>query len=900
MAIGIKIKLVAPSREQIEEVKGRIEKQLGVTADVEDIKFGEIPKLDVQLDFVSIMRQFEKLVDLLHSKMKPIKPKFDFAHPTNEAKKFIQKTEEMIKRWDGKKDRITGKEFKVIGFDRDEFGRLQIELKNIEGIIKKVNFLWEDGGLKYQRGTQAQSFRQQIEQSFSGIVDKIKFDELPKLQFQVDAPFLQKEINEVMSTLEPIPLKLDIDEGLLGILDNFSKQIETIKESGFSLRDTVKDVTMIYEDAQGNIETQKTQILRDNSIIQQQHIQEAKSVEKVKKATKDVTKSQQELTNEVGKTRESLKGLEEDYSGIGKILGKKKYYYSKDAWEAREHEPPDKQTTTYLTKKGEQVKVTRFSGDDSFEKLEDDEKLLRLEKKLSNFQRQAKTIIDQLREDFSSIVPQDMLNELNELEVKFENLSKSDIFHPEDVKKYDLELKELKKTMTEVGKAEKSRQDAAEKFKESSLIKIDKALKEHTKTSSKESIRDLKQFGEQVKSIDTKDKTVDVDKMNKQLKLNLDIVKQSKKLNEDERRILEEKVQILKNQYRQNELIRLSVDDYGRVKTKVKRETGETEDRDYLFDRAYPTRHLKLIGSKTTYVNNMQKEIESFRNSALKDLDRVIYRFEKLVPINTIKDAKKLREEIEKIKITDKNVNTNALKKFKDRVRETTGEIRQLGEERIRVNKGITFGQALRTAFEKIPVWAIGTSTIYGGIHKFKEGIQYITDIDDALISLWKVSNETRQNLREFAIEANEIGFSLAKTTAEVINATVEFSRLGYELGQARILATQASLYSNVGYMDIVEASQSIISALKGFNLEVDASGKNVKHIVDMYNEIGNNFAISSRGIGEAMQRSAASLAGAGNTIEEAVAMITAANAVNVLPHIVVILYAYPEYAGTL
>lgn len=41
-----------------------------------------------------------------------------------------------------------------------------------------------------------------------------------------------------------------------------------------------------------------------------------------------------------------------------------------------------------------------------------------------------------------------------------------------------------------------------------------------------------------------------------------------------------------------------------------------------------------------------------------------------------------------------------------------------------------------------------------------------------------------------------------------------------------------------------------------------------------------NNFAITSAGIGDALQRSASALFAAGNTIDESVALVTAANAV--------------------
>jgi TP901 family phage tail tape measure protein len=50
--------------------------------------------------------------------------------------------------------------------------------------------------------------------------------------------------------------------------------------------------------------------------------------------------------------------------------------------------------------------------------------------------------------------------------------------------------------------------------------------------------------------------------------------------------------------------------------------------------------------------------------------------------------------------------------------------------------------------------------------------------------------------------------------------------------------------------------------------------------IIDRFNAVGNNFAITSAGIGEAMQRSASALKEGGNTIDESIGLITGANAV--------------------
>ena len=118
----------------------------------------------------------------------------------------------------------------------------------------------------------------------------------------------------------------------------------------------------------------------------------------------------------------------------------------------------------------------------------------------------------------------------------------------------------------------------------------------------------------------------------------------------------------------------------------------------------------------------------------------------------------------------------------------------------------------------------------------------------------------------------------------DVIGATAEFSRLGFDLDESSILGDAAVKYLNVSeYTNVEDAAQSLVSTMQAFGIEADQVGS----IVDKFNEIGNNYAISSEGLGEAMQRSAASLALAGNTLDESLALVTAANEVVQDPDVV-------------
>ena len=63
---------------------------------------------------------------------------------------------------------------------------------------------------------------------------------------------------------------------------------------------------------------------------------------------------------------------------------------------------------------------------------------------------------------------------------------------------------------------------------------------------------------------------------------------------------------------------------------------------------------------------------------------------------------------------------------------------------------------------------------------------------------------------------------------------------------------------------------------MRGFKLEADQA----EHIIDVFNEVSNNESISSAGIGNALQRSAASFNAANTSLEKSVALVTATNSV--------------------
>lgn len=178
----------------------------------------------------------------------------------------------------------------------------------------------------------------------------------------------------------------------------------------------------------------------------------------------------------------------------------------------------------------------------------------------------------------------------------------------------------------------------------------------------------------------------------------------------------------------------------------------------------------------------------------------------------------------------------------------------------------------------KFTSWLTVSQIVMKLYSSLKKMVSAVIDIDTAMTELKKVTDETSTVYAKYLDDASARAKKLGATIADTVTASADFARLGYTLDEAAQLADAALVYKNVGdgIEDVSQASESIISTMKAFGIEAE----NAISIVDKFNEVGNNFAISSEGVGEALRRSASALAAGNNTLDESIALITAANSV--------------------
>lgn len=178
----------------------------------------------------------------------------------------------------------------------------------------------------------------------------------------------------------------------------------------------------------------------------------------------------------------------------------------------------------------------------------------------------------------------------------------------------------------------------------------------------------------------------------------------------------------------------------------------------------------------------------------------------------------------------------------------------------------------------KFSSWLTVSQAVMAALRTLKQMVANVVEVDSAMTELKKVTNETDATYERFLTKAADRAKALGAPLSEVVEATSEFARLGYGVDDASKLANIALMYKNIGdgVQDVTQASESIVSTMQAFGLLPERA----EHIVDVFNSIGNKFAISSGGIGDALQRSAAAMNAAGNTLEETAALVAAANTV--------------------
>lgn len=240
------------------------------------------------------------------------------------------------------------------------------------------------------------------------------------------------------------------------------------------------------------------------------------------------------------------------------------------------------------------------------------------------------------------------------------------------------------------------------------------------------------------------------------------------------------------------------------------------------------------------------------------------------------------------------NRNSKALKKYgkeldeiQEKMRHTfdANEQKALQQQAQQVYKkagvegltGLSFADQVKKAFNKIGQF----TWIYAVTSQIKqvpqEMVQEVMKIDTAMTELRKVSTASASELKDYFDQATESAAKYGQTINEVIDSTASWTRLGYNLDDAKTLTDVTAELAQVGSgLNVDTATEGLQATIRGFGLMADEA----KRVGDIINATSDEQPIDALGIINGLERSSSAMKEANNTLEETVGLITASTSV--------------------
>lgn len=205
------------------------------------------------------------------------------------------------------------------------------------------------------------------------------------------------------------------------------------------------------------------------------------------------------------------------------------------------------------------------------------------------------------------------------------------------------------------------------------------------------------------------------------------------------------------------------------------------------------------------------------------------------------------------------------------------GEIMKIvNAEEFAGRAGRSFFDTLKNSgFHQLAAQMAGMFGFYDVINLGKEGFNIVRELNTALTEMRKVSDETVQSLKDYQATTFDTADAVGTTAKQIQNSTADWMRLGESMEQAAGSAKDANVLLNVSEFEgIDEATESLVSMSQAYK-DLDKMD-----IIDVLNNIGNNYSISTDGLATALKDSASALVTANNDLNEAVSLTTAGNAI--------------------
>lgn len=208
------------------------------------------------------------------------------------------------------------------------------------------------------------------------------------------------------------------------------------------------------------------------------------------------------------------------------------------------------------------------------------------------------------------------------------------------------------------------------------------------------------------------------------------------------------------------------------------------------------------------------------------------------------------------------------LSQVREKMAQYTQEIQRNGEAHLSLTDRVGNLAA------KFGIWLSASRVIMAGVRSIRQMIKASTELDSAMAQMQIVTRASNKEMAEFAESAAKAAQRIGSSIKDFTDSATTFARLGYNTNESSMLAEYTAMLQNVGDIDVKSAQDAVTAIIKAFDIDVS----DIESVMDKLVTTGNNFPISVSQIAEGMNNASSALAAAGNTFDQSVALLTAAN----------------------
>lgn len=191
--------------------------------------------------------------------------------------------------------------------------------------------------------------------------------------------------------------------------------------------------------------------------------------------------------------------------------------------------------------------------------------------------------------------------------------------------------------------------------------------------------------------------------------------------------------------------------------------------------------------------------------------------------------------------------------------------------------------KSITTLYDKISNYA-GTYLIYQGFNVLKRSIGEVIDemveLESSMVQIDRVLNESSLNIDNYRDKLMQIAYDYGNSMDNVADIALRLAQAGYDSNEVLALTQKTLLALNTAELNATQATDDMVAVMAQWGLMTGSAteqAENYGNIIDKINKVADNFPTTSQDIMDALKKTSSAFNLAGASIDETIALITAA-----------------------